>query len=79
MSADKLIEQISRAELVSLASELVSIPSFKGEETPLALYLSEWFGERGYQVELDEVEPDRLQTIATLKGSGGGRSLSRLR
>lgn len=75
MSADKLIEQISRAELVSLASELVSIPSFKGEETPLALFLSGWFSERGYQVELDEVEPDRFQTIATLKGIGGGRSL----
>lgn len=75
MSAEQVLDQISRTELVSLASELVGIPSFKEEETPLALHLGEWFGQRGYDVELDEVEPGRLQTIATLKGQGGGRSL----
>lgn len=75
MSAEQLLDQISRAELVSLASELVRIPSFKEEETTLALYLADWFQQRGYEVELDEVEPNRLQTIATLKGQGGGKSL----
>ncbi|PYM61354.1 MAG: hypothetical protein DMD79_12970 [Candidatus Rokuibacteriota bacterium] len=30
---------------------------------------------RGYQVELQEVEPDRLQAIATLPGAGGGPRL----
>ncbi len=62
-------------ELIRIASELVAIPSFKGEETPLAHYLAAWCEQRGYAVELDEVEPGRLQVIATLRGTGGGRSL----
>ena len=53
----------------------MTFPSFKGDETPLARYLAQWFGERGYEVELDEVEPGRFQVIATLKGLGGGKSL----
>lgn len=66
---------VSREDLVAVASDLVAIPSFKGDETPMAVHLERWAGERNYQVELDEVEPGRLQLIATLKGSGGGRSL----
>ena len=61
--------------LVDLASALIRIPSFKPEETPVALFLKEFFGERGYQVDVQEIEPGRLQTIATLRGTGGGASL----
>ncbi|MCB4769985.1 M20/M25/M40 family metallo-hydrolase [Ancylobacter sp. Lp-2] len=66
---------VTRDDLVRLTGELVAIPSFKGEETPLAHHVAEWCGNRGYEVELDEVEPGRLQVVATLKGSGGGKSL----
>jgi acetylornithine deacetylase len=72
---EALLNQIAQQELIDLASDYVRIPSFKGEETPLARHLAAWFKERGYGVELDEVEPGRFQTIATLKGQGGGRSL----
>lgn len=70
-----LLALITRDELISTVSELVAIPSFKGEETALAQHVAAWCEARGYVVELDEVEPGRLQVIATLKGSGGGRSL----
>ncbi len=72
---DHLLGQITRDELIGLASDYIRIPSFKGEETPMARHLAAWFTERGYEVELDEVEPGRFQTIATLKGTGGGKSL----
>ena len=72
---DKVLEQVDRAAVVDLASDLIRIPSFKPDETPVARYLADFFGSRGYQVDLQEVEPGRLQTIATLKGSGGGPSL----
>jgi len=72
---DKILSNIRRNELIDLASDCVRIPSFKGEETPLAMYLSGWFEQRGYDVELDEVEEGRFQTIATLRGKGGGKSL----
>lgn len=62
-------------ELVDLASALIRIPSFKTEETPVARFLAAFFRERGYDVELQEIEPGRLQTIARLPGTGGGASL----
>ncbi|MEE8465945.1 MAG: M20/M25/M40 family metallo-hydrolase [Dehalococcoidia bacterium] len=71
----KVIDQVDEKAIVDLASELIKIPSFKLEETPVATFLSDYFGERGYKVELQEVEPGRFQTIATLEGTGGGPSL----
>jgi acetylornithine deacetylase len=64
-----------RQDLIDLASALIRIPSFKPDETPVARFLDAWFRERGYHVGLQEIEPGRLQTIATLKGTGGGASL----
>jgi acetylornithine deacetylase len=70
-----VLGHIDPRELVDLASALIRIPSFKTEETPVALFLEEFFRQRGYDVELQEIEPGRFQTIATLRGTGGGASL----
>jgi len=70
-----VLERVDPAELIELASALIRIPSFKTEETPVALFLEKFFRERGYEVDLQEIEPGRLQTIATLRGTGGGASL----
>ena len=37
----------------------------------MARYLSEYLEQRGYEVQLQEVEPGRFQTVAILRGSGG--------
>ena len=74
-ATDRVLEQVDRAAVVDLASDLIRIPSFKPDETPVARYLADFFGSRGYQVDLQEVEPGRLQPVATLKGIGGGPSL----
>jgi len=71
-AARAVLAQVDRQELIDLAGALVSIPSFKTEETP---FLQRFFGERGYRVDMQEIEPGRWQTIATLRGSGGGASL----
>src|SRR5690349_21112942 len=70
-----VLAHIDAAELVDLAGELIRIPSFKTEETPVARFLEGFFRTRGYAVDLQEIEPGRFQTIATLPGSGGGASL----
>jgi len=62
-------------ELVDLASALIRIPSFKTEETQVALFLQKFFRSRDYAVDLQEIEPGRFQTIAILRGTGGGASL----
>ena len=61
--------------LIDLASALIRIPSFKTEETAVARFLDAFFRERGYDVDLQEIEPGRFQAIATLRGTGGGASL----
>lgn len=73
--ARAVLARVDRRELIDLASALIRIPSFKTEETPVARFLDEFFRQRGYDVDLQEIEPGRLQTIATLRGTGGGASL----
>ena len=70
-----VLGRIESQDLVDLASALIRIPSFKTEETQVALFLEAFFRQRGYDVELQEIEPGRFQTIATLRGTGGGASL----
>ncbi len=74
-TAQRLMDSVDREEMLRLAEDLVRIPSFKTEETDAARFLGDFLAQRGYEVELQEVEPGRFQTIATLKGSGGGKSL----
>ena len=73
--ADRVLARVDRDALVDLASQLVRIPSFCPDETPVARFLADYFRPRGYAVDLQEVEPDRLQAIATLPGAGGGPRL----
>ncbi len=70
-----VLSHIHDQEVIGLAGDLVRIPSFCPDETPVARFLAPYFEARGYAVELQEVEPGRLQTIATLRGTGGGKSL----
>ena len=69
------LAHVDRRQLIDLASALIRIPSFKPDETAVARFLAEFFGERGYTVDLQEIEAGRFQTIATLPGTGGGASL----
>ena len=73
--AQTLLNSVDTSAMLDLAQDMVRIPSFKTEESDLARFLSEFLGSRGYDVELQEVDTGRFQTIATLKGAGGGKSL----
>jgi acetylornithine deacetylase len=72
-STRAVLAHVDPRELVELAGELIRIPSFKTEETPSPCSSS--FRGRGYEVDLQEIEPGRFQSIATLRGTGGGASL----
>ena len=71
----KIIDAIDRTAMVDLAQNLVKISSYKTEEPEVARLLKDYFLERHYEVEMQEVEAGRFQTIAVLKGVGGGKSL----
>ena len=74
-AAATILENIDREEMLRLADQLIRIPSFKTEESDVARFLGDYLSQRGYEVQLQEVEPGRFQTVATLRGSGGGKSL----
>ncbi len=71
----KVLDRIDDEEVVRLACDLIKIPSFTTEETPCAEWLAEYLGRQGLAVTLQEIEPGRKQTIASLPGGGGGRSI----
>jgi len=74
MRAD-VLQHIRKEEIVDLASELIRMPSFTTKETPAAEYMRDFFDDHGFETEMQEVEPDRKQIIARLRGRGGGRSM----
>jgi acetylornithine deacetylase/succinyl-diaminopimelate desuccinylase-like protein len=50
------------------------IPDGSGERA-IAAWIAAWLADLPVEVSLDEVEPGRINMIATLRGAGGGRSL----
>ena len=74
-SEQRLLDAYDRNEMLDLARDLTRIPSFTTEETPVANHLARYLGQRGFAVELQEVEPGRLQCVSRMPGTGGGRSL----
>ena len=56
--AEHILSNLQPDAMLSLAQELIKIPSFKTEETPVARYLGEFFTARGYDVQLQEVQPE---------------------
>jgi acetylornithine deacetylase len=68
--------------VAELTGQLVAIDSINPELVPgakgeaaLASFVAAWLREAGLEVELIEPEPGRPSVVATLRGSGGGRSL----
>jgi acetylornithine deacetylase len=66
---------IDESELLEFTKSLIRIPTFTTEESRLARFLDEFFRGQGLVSELQEVDPGRFQTIARLKGKGGGKTL----
>ena len=73
----RVLGQIDNDEVVRLASDLIRIPSFTTEETACAEWLANYLADQGLEVELQEIEPGRKQTIGRLRGpAAAGRSCS---
>ena len=73
---------VTEAAVEALISDLVRIDSVTpwlveggAGEAAVATFLARWVADLPVEVELDEIEPGRLNFLATLKGTGGGPSL----
>jgi acetylornithine deacetylase len=72
---EAIVNHIVPDEVVSLTKDIVRIPSYTADETEVARFLHAYFQKQGFESELQEVDPGRFQTIARLRGTGGGKSL----
>jgi acetylornithine deacetylase len=72
---ERILARIQPDEVIEFAKELVRIPSYTTEETPVARFIDEFLRREGLESALQETDPGRLQTIGRLRGTGGGTSL----
>ena len=76
-----VLDAVSEERLVDLARRMIRIPSFFFEEHEVADFLGDHLRDLGLEVRMMDVEHPweegrtTRQPIATLKGTGGGRSL----
>lgn len=70
---DTIAELLST--LVSIDSVNPSLVPGAAGEAELAHWVAGWLRERGIEAVLDEAAPGRPSVVATVRGSGGGRSL----
>lgn len=71
----RVLEHIKEDEVIELTKKLCSFPSYSGHETECTRFLGEFMSENGLEVEYQEVEPGRLQTIGRMNGAGEGASM----
>ncbi len=67
--------RIDQDELIKVALDLGNIDSPTGREGPVADYVQDWLRREGFEARKVGLYPDRPNVLATLPGSGGGRSL----
>jgi acetylornithine deacetylase/succinyl-diaminopimelate desuccinylase-like protein len=66
---------IDRERLVDTASQMVNVHSFTGDEQRMADLMAAIFDGMGLQVQRQQVEDNRANTLGTWPGAGGGPSL----
>lgn len=76
------MSSVSSADVIELISDLVRIESVTpwlvdggAGEAAVAVYMANWLADLPVEVVLDEIEPGRVNLLATLRGTGGGPTL----
>ncbi|MFI6045954.1 M20/M25/M40 family metallo-hydrolase [Nocardia sp. NPDC051321] len=72
---DQLPRLLPDDELVQLAAGLTAVPSFTGQETPLAFHVRNVLARNDIHAYHQEVQPGRLQTVARLGPERGTPAL----
>ncbi len=73
---EDLLKKLDDRYAVKKLEEMIAIPSVVKEEKELAHYLKAELDKLGYKTELQDVEPDRPNVYAKLKGKGKGKRLN---
>jgi len=73
--AEKVLAQIREDEVVALALDLGNIDSPSMAEGEVAQYVYDWLGRTGFSPRKVALVPDRPNIVATIPGTGSGKSL----
>jgi len=73
--SEKIVNLIDAARVTELAVALVDVPSPTGHERPIAECIDSILRAIGLESCLQEFEPERFNTIGSLKGRGNGATL----
>jgi len=72
---EKILAEVREEEIVSMACDVINIPSPTGEELQMAQYMQSALQKLGLNVTWQEVEEGRANVVARWTGAGGGRNL----
>lgn len=72
---ERIISEVHEDEIVSMACDVINIPSPTGEELLMAEYMQSALKKLGLQVTWQEVEEGRANVVARCTGTGGGKNL----
>jgi len=73
--AEKILAHVSQERIVSMACDVINIPSPTGEEAAMAAYMRQAMEEMGLAVSWQEVEEGRPNVVGRWEGQGAGKSL----
>ncbi len=72
---ERILAEVREDEIVSMATDVINIPSPTGEELPMAQYMQAALQKIGLDVTWQEVEDERANVVGRWKGAGGGKNL----
>jgi acetylornithine deacetylase/succinyl-diaminopimelate desuccinylase-like protein len=75
IDTQSVFEKIDVDAMIKLALDLGNIDSPTGREGPVADYVQDWLRREGFDAKKVGLYPHRPNVLATLPGTGGGRSL----
>ena len=64
----RVFDQINEEDTLSLAKQLIAIPSPPGGEGPVGVFMAEWMKESGLSGRLQEIGPERYNAIGRISG-----------
>jgi len=73
--ADRILAEVREDEIVSMATDVINIPSPTGEELQMAQYMQSALQKLNLAVTWQEVEDSRANVVARWHGAGGGKNL----
>jgi acetylornithine deacetylase/succinyl-diaminopimelate desuccinylase-like protein len=71
----KILEDITRQECAELTKQLCDIPSPTGAEREIGEFILDWYSRHAIKPVRQEIDPNRINAVGFIEGSGRGTSL----